>query len=196
MLGIGGERMLRALGFEIATYHLNEGHAALLTLALLRRYRATPMQAEGGFAYDLAPVRERCVFTTHTPVEAGHDRFPYELVEAPVGRFHRDRPAAASRRRGRAQHDAAGAQSQRLGQRRGGAPRRDRRARCSPATRSTPSPTACMRRPGRIRPSTRLFRRHVAAWAHEPEMLSAPTGCPSQASGRAHAEAKAALLAR
>jgi starch phosphorylase len=88
ILGIGGERMLRALGFEIETYHLNEGHAALLPLALLRRHpRDTVRPAEGPLSYDLDPVRECCVFTTHTPVEAGHDRFPYELVKQVLGDF-------------------------------------------------------------------------------------------------------------
>ena len=67
VLGIGGEMLLRALGFEIATYHLNEGHAALLALALLRRYPQAASSPEGAFPYDLQPVRERCVFTTHTP---------------------------------------------------------------------------------------------------------------------------------
>jgi glycogen phosphorylase len=88
ILGVGGERMLRALGFEIETYHLNEGHAALLPLALLRRYpRNSVRPSEGPLSYDLDPVRECCVFTTHTPVEAGHDRFPYELVKQVMGDF-------------------------------------------------------------------------------------------------------------
>ncbi|WP_372619817.1 alpha-glucan family phosphorylase [Falsiroseomonas sp.] len=88
VLGIGGERMLRALGFEIRIYHLNEGHAALLPLTLLRRRRLPLDQiAAGPLHYDLDEVRERCVFTTHTPVEAGHDRFPYDLVEQVLGDF-------------------------------------------------------------------------------------------------------------
>jgi starch phosphorylase len=82
VLGISGVRLLRALGFEIHTYHLNEGHSALLTLELLRRHRLTPdMVRPGDCAYDTQEARQRCVFTTHTPVEAGHDRFPYPLVE-------------------------------------------------------------------------------------------------------------------
>ena len=82
VLGISGVRLLRALGFEIHTYHLNEGHSALLTLELLRRHRLMPeMVRPGDCAYDTREVRARCVFTTHTPVEAGHDRFPYPLVE-------------------------------------------------------------------------------------------------------------------
>lgn len=82
VLGVGGERLLHALGFAIQTYHLNEGHAALLTAALLRRHpRSVDRPAEGALRYDAEAVRERCVFTTHTPVEAGHDRFPYALAE-------------------------------------------------------------------------------------------------------------------
>jgi len=82
VLGIGGIRLLRALGFDLHTYHLNEGHAALLTLDLLNRWKVrTEDRIPDEPHYDIAEVRERCVFTTHTPVEAGHDRFPYDLVE-------------------------------------------------------------------------------------------------------------------
>ena len=82
VLGIGGYRVLRALGFDLHTYHLNEGHAALLTLELLNRYHLPPEDVRPDESpYELAEIRERCVFTTHTPVEAGHDRFSYELFE-------------------------------------------------------------------------------------------------------------------
>jgi glycogen phosphorylase len=82
ILGIAGIRILRALGFELHTYHLNEGHAALLTLDLLNRWRVAPEElAPDEPPYDIAEVRSRCIFTTHTPVEAGHDRFSYELFE-------------------------------------------------------------------------------------------------------------------
>jgi glycogen phosphorylase len=82
ILGIGGVRLLHALGFEIRTYHLNEGHAAFLTLELLNRSRVAPEDiAPGEEPYDIPAVRSRCVFTTHTPVEAGHDRFAYDLFE-------------------------------------------------------------------------------------------------------------------
>jgi starch phosphorylase len=82
ILGIGGIRILRALGFDIHTYHMNEGHAALLTLDLLNRWQVPPEDlAPGEELYDIAEVRAHCVFTTHTPVEAGHDRFSYDLFE-------------------------------------------------------------------------------------------------------------------
>jgi starch phosphorylase len=81
VLGIAGVRILQALGFTIGRYHLNEGHAALLALDLLRRYpRPDGPVAMGEVGHDVAQVREMCIFTTHTPVEAGHDRFPYDLV--------------------------------------------------------------------------------------------------------------------
>ncbi len=69
VLGIGGVRMLEALGFEIRRYHMNEGHSSLLTLELMRRRKM-----------DVDNVRSFCVFTTHTPIEAGHDRFSYDIV--------------------------------------------------------------------------------------------------------------------
>jgi len=82
VLGIGGARMLQALGFNIDTYHLNEGHAALLTLHLLRYFRQPAEDVGPGESpYDHAQVRERCIFTTHTPVEAAFDKFPYPLVQ-------------------------------------------------------------------------------------------------------------------
>jgi starch phosphorylase len=86
VLGIGGTRMLQALGFSIKVFHMNEGHAAFLTLELLRRYpRRSNRREAAGRAYDASPVLSRCLFTTHTPVEAGHDRFPYPLVQEVVG---------------------------------------------------------------------------------------------------------------
>ena len=82
VLGIGGARMLQALGFNVDTYHLNEGHAALLTLHLLRYFRQPPEDVGPGESpYDHAQVRERCIFTTHTPVEATFDKFSYPLVQ-------------------------------------------------------------------------------------------------------------------
>ncbi len=82
VLGIGGVRMLEELGFEaIRKYHMNEGHASLLTLELLRRSRRAIEEVwDERLVWDREGVRQRCVFTTHTPVEAGHDRFSYELV--------------------------------------------------------------------------------------------------------------------
>jgi len=77
VLGMGGVRMAHALGYRINVYHMNEGHAALLTLALLeRQLGGGPLDA--ATEADIEQVRKKCVFTTHTPVPAGHDRFSTE----------------------------------------------------------------------------------------------------------------------
>jgi starch phosphorylase len=77
ILGIGGVRVLRALGINAAVYHLNEGHAAFVVVQRIRDY------CERGWSFDAAleEVRRTTVFTTHTPVAAGHDTFPFHLVE-------------------------------------------------------------------------------------------------------------------
>ncbi len=82
VLGIGGVRMLRKLGFEIKKYHMNEGHAAFLTLELLHEFKKDIESVwDEEHIWDIEPVKDLCVFTTHTPVEAGHDKFTYELYE-------------------------------------------------------------------------------------------------------------------
>jgi starch phosphorylase len=82
VLGIGGARLLQILGFQVRKYHLNEGHASLLTLELLNHHRLHVEDTwDERASWDTRRVQEKCVFTTHTPVEAGHDRFPYDLVE-------------------------------------------------------------------------------------------------------------------
>ncbi len=76
VLGIGGVRILEKLGLDIRKYHLNEGHSSLLALELLRRHEM-----------NVGNVRDLCIFTTHTPVEAGHDKFSYDLVHEMLGEF-------------------------------------------------------------------------------------------------------------
>lgn len=86
VLGVGGVRMLQALGFQLRQFHMNEGHSALLGLELLRRYGFAPEELRSGESpWDVLRVRELCNFTTHTPVEAGHDKFPYDLVQRLLG---------------------------------------------------------------------------------------------------------------
>jgi starch phosphorylase len=76
LLGIGGGRLLRALGVQPSVFHMNEGHAAFLTLELVREKLAAGLS----LAEAMDRTREQCIFTTHTPVEAGHDRFNRDLV--------------------------------------------------------------------------------------------------------------------
>jgi len=87
VLGMGGASLLRALGVNAEIYHMNEGHSALLTVCLL------DWQLDGRKAFeldeaDVDSIRRRCVFTTHTPVPAGHDKFPIDLVRRVLGDEH------------------------------------------------------------------------------------------------------------
>jgi starch phosphorylase len=86
VLGMGGVRMLQALEFHIKKYHMNEGHASFLALELLLRFKRDIESVwDERSVWDVARVRDVCVFTTHTPVEAGHDKFPYPLVKQVLG---------------------------------------------------------------------------------------------------------------
>jgi starch phosphorylase len=85
VLGIGGVRILRAIGYDnLERFHMNEGHASLLTLELLdeeaKRAGRTSITED-----DVGAVMKKCVFTTHTPVPAGHDQFPMDLVNRVLG---------------------------------------------------------------------------------------------------------------
>ena len=95
VLGIGGIRMLRALGYaEIKRFHMNEGHATLLTVELAYAYSKQGWDV----AYDqiqrkvrpemVQLVRPKCIFTTHTSVPAGHDKFPLDLVHQVITGYH------------------------------------------------------------------------------------------------------------
>src|SRR5215470_16438137 len=86
ILGIAGIRLLRALGFrEIERFHMNEGHSALLAVALLQERLGSAHLSEIS-PTDLEAVRNQCVFTTHTPVPAAFDQFPLDLATRILGR--------------------------------------------------------------------------------------------------------------
>jgi starch phosphorylase len=86
VLGLGGVKMLRALGYDdIFRFHLNEGHAALIILALLEE-KVGPGSLSGPVPSELLrTIQDQCVFTTHTPVAAGHDRFSEDLTRSVLG---------------------------------------------------------------------------------------------------------------
>jgi len=85
ILGLAGVAMLRVLGYDdIGMFHMNEGHSALATLALLEEQSRSSPEREFS-EVEIEAVRHRCVFTTHTPVPAGHDRFNAELVYRILG---------------------------------------------------------------------------------------------------------------
>ena len=83
LLGVGGVRILRALDVDPSCFHMNEGHAAFLTLELAREKIADG----AGFAEAWETTKEQCIFTTHTPVEAGHDRFSSDLIQYAAPEF-------------------------------------------------------------------------------------------------------------
>ena len=202
VLGIGGVRVLHALGFELSAYHMNEGHSALLGLELLRRYTYPPDDLRPGESpYDLPRVRELCRFTTHTPVEAGHDRFPYVLVQ----RLFRDSTLPSERERTElAMMKSLGGEAELnmtrlalnvsefvngVGERHAEVSARmfpGYKVRAisngvHPFTWTAPSFRA-------------LFDRYIPGWCHEPELLVRIDQVPEPELLAAHAEAKRALI--
>ncbi|MBM3875575.1 MAG: alpha-glucan family phosphorylase [Verrucomicrobia bacterium] len=83
VLGVGGVKLLRALGLQPSVFHMNEGHAAFLTLELIREKIAEGKKFKEAFA----ETRQSCIFTTHTPVEAGHDRFSTDLMGYALNKY-------------------------------------------------------------------------------------------------------------
>jgi starch phosphorylase len=104
VLGVGGVRALKALGVQPAVYHLNEGHAAFVALQRIRDL------CEQGSTFDdaLAEVRRTTVFTTHTPVAAGHDAFAFSMVEGHLGGAWADLANYRDRFFSLASHDSGG----------------------------------------------------------------------------------------
>ena len=194
VLGIGGVRMLGALGLAIRKYHLNEGHAALLTLELLRRLAHSPQEAGSpGLRYDVPAVRQRCVFTTHTPVEAGHDQFPYELADRLLGAFV---DAAELRRLAGTERLNMTQLALNLSEHVNGVARRHAEV----SRRMFPGYAVHAITNG-VHPWTwacdsfrRLYDAHLPRWCHEPELLVRADRIPDEELRQAHAEAKGALL--
>jgi len=192
VLGVGGVRMLRTLGMRVQKYHLNEGHSALLTLELLRELGAA--EASGPLLDEaIQEVRHHCVFTTHTPVEAGHDRYAYPLAEQWLGGLVDPRILRAL-----------------------GGPERLNMTRLALATCGWVNGVA-----GRHAETSRalfpgyevhaitngvhaqrwtseafqvLYDRYIPQWVHEPELLVRALRIPQEEIAAAHAQAKQALL--
>jgi len=204
ILGMGGVRLLHALGFEISAYHMNEGHSALLGVELLRRFTYPTSELRPGESpYDLPRVRQLCRFTTHTPVEAGHDRFSWELVRR---LFHGSGP----------NNSAAPIDIEELRQLGG--------ADCLNMTRLALSLSDFVNGvakrhaevssgmyPGyKVRAITNgvhpytwtsaafraLYDRYIPGWCHEPELLSRAEIIPDGEIGAAHERARRALIDR
>jgi starch phosphorylase len=193
VLGIGGVRMLQALGFQVRHHHMNEGHSALLAVELMRRFSRPPAELlPGEFACDLRRVREVCNFTTHTPVEAGHDRFGYDLVLRTLGDW-----VDIAMLRALAGEDALNMTrlALRLSEYVNGVGMRHAEVsrtlfpgyRVHAVTNGVhPHTWTC--------PSfARLYDQHVPGWRHEPELLTRADQIPAESLWDAHREAKQAL---
>lgn len=196
VLGIGGMRMLGALGFRTRKYHLNEGHAALLTLELLRRLAHSPAEAgHNGLRYDVPAVRQRCVFTTHTPVEAGHDQFPYALVDRVLGEL-----VEPAQMRALAGEDRLNMTrlALNLSEHVNGVA-----IRHAEVSRKLFPGFEVRAVTNGVHPWTwtcdsfrALYNAHLPRWCHEPELLVRADGIPDQAIWQAHVAAKRELLDR
>ena len=196
VLGIGGVRLLKALGFDITTFHLNDGHAALLTLELLHQCRRSPERLRSGEpVYDHAEVRERCVFTTHTPVAAGHDQFPYDLVSRVLGDFiELDEIRVAG---GPEQLNMTQLALNLSGYINGVAKRHAETTRRAYPGYDIRAVTNGVHVPTWTHPSfARVYEAHFPHWGHEPEALVKADQLPNDLVWDAHQEAKADLITR
>lgn len=196
VLGIGGVRMLDALGFKVRKYHLNEGHAALLTLELLRRLAHTPDEAgTAGVRFDVAAVRQLCVFTTHTPVESGHDQFPYELVDRLLADF-----VDGEQLRGLAGQDRLNMTrlALNLSEYVNGVAKRHAEVsrRMFPGYRVHAVTNGVHPRTWTCGTFRRVYDSHLPRWRHEPELLLRANRIPDGEIWEAHAAAKLALIER
>ncbi|MFZ5574867.1 MAG: alpha-glucan family phosphorylase [Pseudomonadota bacterium] len=196
VLGVGGIAMLQALGFTLMGYHMNEGHSAFLTLALLRRFAHAPEDLRPGESpYNLPRVRELCIFTTHTPVEAAHDKFDYGLVQRIYGdltdlgtvkllagedRLNMTRLALnlSDYVNGVAKRHAEVSRQMYPGY------------AVHAVTNGVHASTWTSL------PFAALYDQQVPGWCHEPELLARADRIPDEALWRAHLAAKQALLAR
>jgi len=202
ILGMGGVRVLHALGFKVSAYHMNEGHSALLGVELLRRFTYPQNDLRGDESpYDVPRVRDLCRFTTHTPVEAGHDRFSYELVARLFGDSNNNGGGtpdelAELRRLGGADSLNMTQLALSLSDFVNGVAKRHAEVSMKmhpgyrvraitngvhPYTWTAPSMRA-------------LYDRYVPGWCHEPELLGRAGSIPAAALLDAHRQAKQALI--
>ena len=197
VLGIGGVRLLQALGFEIRQYHMNEGHSALLGLELLRRYAHRPEELRPGESpYDLPLVRGLCCFTTHTPVEAGHDRFDHGLVQQVLDDFI---PLAVVKQLGGEDALNMTLLALNLSEYVNGVAQRHAEVsrRMFPGYRVHSVTNGVHPYTWTAPPLRALYDRYLPGWCHEPELLVRADCCvPEAALLEAHAEAKQTLIER
>ena len=196
MLGVGGVAHAPGPGLRYMELSHERGPLRLPrpgTAAALSPIAARSLRP-GESPYDFPRVRELCTFTTHTPVEAGHDRFDYTLVERISATAVDLCDAEAAGRRGQAQHDAAGAEPVRLRERGRQAPRARSRRKMFPGYACMRSPTACIRPPGPAAALPSCTTSMFPAGATSRNCSSARTRIPNDAVWAAHQRGQAALV--
>ena len=182
VLGIGGVKMLEVADFTIGKYHMNEGHSCLLTLELLRNHNM-----------ELDNVRDLCIFTTHTPVDAGHDKFSYDLVQEMLGTII---PLKTMKELGGSDQLNMTRLALNTSKYVNGVAKRHKEFsltlfpgyKISAITNGVHSFTwtcECFRI---------LYNKYLPGWANEPELLVRVDGIPDEEIWRAHTEAKAKLI--
>lgn len=187
VLGVGGLRLLLALGCErLATLHLNEGHAAFAPVELLRR-------ASGAENWDFGAVRRKTVFTTHTPVAAGHDRFDWALVRRVLGDVIPERVLSMLGGSGQLNMTELALN---LSHYVNGVALRHREVSTQlfPRHEIHQITNGVHSRTWTSEPFRALFDRYIPGWRHDPWMLHNAVALPEQDLWRAHELAKAALF--
>ncbi len=182
VLGIGGVKMLEASGFKIRKYHMNEGHSSLLTLELLRK---------NGLSLD--KVRDFCIFTTHTPVEAGHDKFPYDLVQETIGEII---PLDILKRLGGQDRLNMTRLALNLSKYVNGVAKRHKEfsLKLFPGYHISAITNGVHSFTWTCDSFRKLYDKYLPGWANEPELLVRVDGIPDEEIWRAHMEAKGKLM--
>jgi len=195
VLGVGGVRMLHALNVRVRSYHMNEGHSALLAVELLRGFHASARRRADEPSYDVRGVRTQCNFTTHTPVEAGHDQFDWDLVSEELGDLF---DLAELKRLAGADRLNMTRLALELSEYVNGVARRHAQV----SRRMFPGYEVRAVTNG-VHPSTwtspgfaALYDRYMSGWRHDPQLLTRADQIPDAEIWVAHGAAKACLIGR
>lgn len=182
VLGIGGVRMLEKLGFNISKYHMNEGHSSLLTLELLRKN-----------GLNQEKVKDLCIFTTHTPVEAGHDKFSYYLFKEIAGEIL---PFDKLKKLGGEENLNMTRLALNLSKYVNGVAKRhsDFSRKLFPGYHISAITNGIHSFTWTTDSYRRLYDKYLPGWANEPEVLVRVENIPDEEIWRAHMEAKEELL--
>jgi starch phosphorylase len=194
VLGIGGVRILQALGLRVRAYHMNEGHSALLAIELSRQYERHRKQiTPSGCSFHIAPIRDVCIFTTHTPVEAAHDRFDYKLVKRLLG--HSVNQSDLKLLAGADRLNMTRLAANLCGYINGVAKRHAEVSSSSFPDNHVHAITNGIHHITWASTSfTQLYDKHLPAWRHEPELLVRADQIPAEEVWRSHMEAKQTLI--